>query len=519
MISNAVIALQGEDVPCTSITARRLGQYQDQAPMPLTPSTESCDLYPLDALGSILGQAAKAIADGVQAPPAIAAQSVLAAAALAVQPFANAVRSGSQIPLSLFMLTVAGSGDRKSAVDKHATEPYKQRQRQLQTEYIEDCRQYQNGKEAYELVRKAVIDDSKKYGAEKIAGALNELDPPPAAPKKPTILVQDPTIEGLVKSFHNGQHSQGLFNDEGGSFFGGYSLKSENKLKSIAQLSQFWDGNDIDRTRAGEGESMHIKNPRLSVHLMIQPIVAAAVLSDPELLGQGFLARFLIAAPESIAGTRLYKDVNLEADAAVNAYKERITELLKKDLPLDEDGTLTPRQLPIDPEAMKLWIEAYDLIEKQLRREGQYLDVRATASKMAEQMIRIAGVLTLVENFSAVAINADTMERAARIGDWYLQEALRLSSASSEVTDYQIAEKVMEWLIRKGHSIVTVDLLNKGKVCRLNSAHRYREIIQLLVDYCWLFPANGAFIGGKNTKEAWRLNTNLTAANGGSYAV
>jgi putative DNA primase/helicase len=49
------------------------------------------DAFPVDALGGILGSAAHAIHDRVQAPLAICGQSVLAAASLAAQGHADVV--------------------------------------------------------------------------------------------------------------------------------------------------------------------------------------------------------------------------------------------------------------------------------------------------------------------------------------------------------------------------------------------------------------------------------------------
>lgn len=54
-----------------------------EEPLPLFPPLPPAEPYPVDALGPVLSSAAAAIARKVQVPPAMAAQSVLAAAALA----------------------------------------------------------------------------------------------------------------------------------------------------------------------------------------------------------------------------------------------------------------------------------------------------------------------------------------------------------------------------------------------------------------------------------------------------
>jgi hypothetical protein len=90
------------------MSATQLKDMIDQAPeaemeppRPLQRSLEPADPFPMEALGSILGDAALAIVDKVQCPEAIAGQSILAAATLAVQAHADIeLPQGSAAPLS-----------------------------------------------------------------------------------------------------------------------------------------------------------------------------------------------------------------------------------------------------------------------------------------------------------------------------------------------------------------------------------------------------------------------------------
>lgn len=83
-------------------------------------------------------------------------------------------------------------------------------------------------------------------------------------------------------------------------------MSEDNRLKTGAALSGFWDGAPVNRTRAGDGQSTH-SGERLAAHLMIQRVAAANLLSDPIANGQGFLARFLIVHPQSTIGTRFHR--------------------------------------------------------------------------------------------------------------------------------------------------------------------------------------------------------------------
>jgi len=489
-------------------------EFVDPLPQPLTPEKIKPETYPLKALGSILGGAAHAIADGVQVSPAMAGQSILAAAALAAQPFANVIIDGRIYPLNLFCLTISESGDRKSGTDNVATLTHAKRQRELFENYKESYDSYLNECEAFKSARQQVLRSTSKQGREEIKKALMELGSPPKAPLTPTLICQEPTLEGLQKSFSGGQNSQGLFSDEGGTFFGGHAMNKENAQKSIAGLSTFWDGKDIHRLRAGEGESMSIKNPRLSIHLMVQPVIAHRVLSDGLLSGQGFLARFLMAAPESLAGQRKYQEIDLTTNQAVMSYQQLMTRLLESEQPKDTDGTLVPRNLQVTGEAKALWVDAYNEIEQALAPSGDYSEIKATAAKVAEQIARIAGVLTIIDDQNAEQVTGETMSRAIVLGDWYLTESLRLTKQGNAGAEYVTAQEVIQWIIKKDIEVITVNQVNKG-TRKVKSAQHTREILLLLQENGWLIPLPSDIIfKGDKVRESWRLNHRaLEAAN------
>ncbi len=90
----------------------------DAAPEPLRAPLPPAEHYPVEALGNVLGGAARALHESIKAPLALCAQSVLAAASLAAQAHYDVrLPWGQRRPLSLFLLTVGESGERKSAVD------------------------------------------------------------------------------------------------------------------------------------------------------------------------------------------------------------------------------------------------------------------------------------------------------------------------------------------------------------------------------------------------------------------
>ena len=85
-------------------------------PLPLLRKSPAPEQYPINALGDLKG-IVEAVHKFTQAPIEIAAASALSATALIVQGHANVETLGGVKPLSLYMLTVARSGERKSSCD------------------------------------------------------------------------------------------------------------------------------------------------------------------------------------------------------------------------------------------------------------------------------------------------------------------------------------------------------------------------------------------------------------------
>lgn len=469
-------------------------------PVPLQPALETALRYPIEALGDLLGGAVAAIIEAVQVPDALAAQSVLAASAMSAQAHANVQRAGQRIPLSLFALTVAESGDRKSAADRLALSAHHDRQRQLLDSYKTEKKDYRDNRDAYQRCRELILDKTKGI-PEAVAGELAKLEEP-APPPLPFILAEEPTLEGLQKSLLHGHPSQGLFSDEGGQFFGGHASRPENLLKTAAGLSKLWDGATIARTRAAEGESAARSGCRLSLHMMIQPIVAQEVLSSPVLQGQGFLARFLVAWPQSLAGTRFYRNSEPEKDSRLVRYWQCMANLLSLSLPIDHAGQLSPPALPLEHGALAAWIATHDEIEAELGKGGDLQEIKPTAAKGAENVLRIAGVLAIIEE--TAAITQPIVERAATLVRWYLAEALRLCSPAKAEPHLIQAQRLFDWLCAKGWIAFEARALQReGPRFARQSAALRDKLLAVLVKHHYLLSSDG---------RQFRINPMATAA-------
>jgi hypothetical protein len=478
-----------------------------EAPEPLRRPTPPSTPYPIGELGPTLAPACKAIRHVIQAPDAVCGSSLLAAASLATQGLADVHIDGRVIPLSLWCLTVAESGERKTAVDNEVMLPARETERELAKAYAEAIAAYEIELEQWSAMRDAA---KRAVGKGKCAGLADELrniGPPPLPPLQPRLIVGDFTAEGLAKLLANGRPSVGAFTDEAALVFGGHGMTRESVMRTAGTLSKLWDRGELDRIRSGDG-AMKLWGRRLALHLLAQPVIAERAMSDDVLAGQGFLARCLLAWPTGTAGTRLYRAESLRDDPAMNHYRARMDELFQRTLPVKEGerNELEPRALRLDPSAHAAWRTVHDSIEQQLAPDKRYAMCKPWASKAAEQCLRIAGVLTLIEDPDAATISAPTIDRAAELALWHLGEAARLAGTAELPTDVRDAEALLNWCHATGRDcLYSTVALNKGP-SRIRERSRFMRAIGELEDAGWAEPVDGGMeLDGKHRRNVWRV--------------
>lgn len=481
--------------PSDSVTVDGSRNYLPLHPIPLLRPVEPASEYPIAALGPVLGPAAQALVELVQVPAALAGNSVLAAAALAAQSHSNVQTLASVArPLSLYALTIAGSGDRKSATDEWALLPVRERMAALHLEYTRALPEYGAQAEATRLRRKQAREIDAK--PEALATRLLDIHEP-VAPRKPWILCSEPTAEGLMLSLRDGQYSQGLFSDEGGGFVGSYAMSEDSELRTIAMLSKAWDGSPLDRVRAKDAQHDMLFGRRLSLHLMAQPAVADRLLGNPLYRQQGFLARLLLAAPESLAGTRLHdgQAVEIREDGRLCKYWSAMAALLNDSGP--EHPTLGGLELPclaLTPEARALLVSAFNEIEQAQAPDGELSTVREFASKAAEHACRIAGVLTLLADPGAVAVCVEDMSRALDLVQFHLREYIRLIGSATVSDDIRRAKTLLDWIDGKRLVRITArDVMRLGPSC-IREAPVAKRCLWTLAEHHWLIPQDDGFI-------------------------
>ena len=479
-----------------------------EPPRPLMRELPPADPFPVGALGDVLAPAARAINNRVQAPLAICGQSVLAAATLAVQGHADIeLPTGQKRPLTNYYLTIAATGERKTAVDAEALWPVRKRERALHERHDMERHEYENSRLAWEKARDTATKNAKPKGDRvAIKALLDLLGPAPDAPLEPLLICPEPTYEGLCKLFLVGQPSLGIFASEGGQFIGGHGMSDDAKLRTAAGLSAAWDGEAIKRVRA-DGAIVLSGRP-LAMHLMAQPDVASALLNDPVLADQGMLSRVLTTAPDAASGTRIWREPSPESNSVMQRYGARLLDILELPLPLDSgtQNTLAPRALPLSGAARRLWIGFYNHIEERVASGRELEPVRGLANKIPEHAARIAAVLTIVHDIRASEVVTWAIESGIELAQHFATEALRLYGASRVNAEVQLALHLLNWLLPRDNLLVSLPCIYQQGPAAIRDKARATKVTAILEDHGYLVPIpDGAEIEGRWRRDVWRV--------------
>lgn len=483
-------------------------------PLPLIGTVAEAADFPVAALGPFMRGAVEAIAAIALVPPSLAANSVLSACSLAIQGHADVLLpTGAYRPTSLFMVSIAESGDRKSTSDDLAMRAVAKYQKQLAEDHARETADFAAARDAWVESRKVVTAANKSLGRDVLAEAYKDLGPKPEEPMQPYLVHRGGSTQGLIRQMELGRPSIGLMSDEGGSWLGGYGMTAESQLYTLATLSDCWDARPIQRLTAGEGCSI-IYGRRLTFHLMVQPAIASQLFGNEQARGQGFLSRILPAHPPTMAGTRFVdpdQPPDPEHEKRLGGFEFRLAQILQVALPFDaEANALKPRNLTLSAEAKRLWWDFYNACERRVGPGGDLEDVRGFVGKVAEQAARLAAVIAVFEHgLSAREIPPDIMASGIALATFYLSEAARLIGVTAVDQSIVEAQYLTTWLTNAWtENLISIRAVSQKGPNRLRKlgADRLRLVLEALERHNHLVKqGNGGQVCGSHAAEAWRV--------------
>lgn len=420
-------------------------------PVPLVASIEP-EPYPLDALPTTIREAVQEVQEFAQAPVAMVATAALSALSLAAQGLHDVKRAEKLTgPIGLFTLVVADSGERKTTCDEFFTPAIRKWERAQAEAMQPELDRFEADMSAWTAERDGVlatIKECAKKGkpTDQFKRTLAELQShKPVAPPVPRLIYSDVTPEELGYQLATRWPSAAISSSEGGAVLGSHGMTGDSAIRNMARLNDLWSGQEIQSDRR-TSESWKTRGARLTVGLQVQESTLRAFFDKSAGLarGTGFLARFLVAWPQSTQGTRMFKDAPTNWPKLAT-YHQRIERILSVPLAIDE-GALTPALMPLSAEAKALWVTYHDEVEKRLSVGGEYADVRDVASKSADNAARLAALFQIFEHGGGGAIGTEAMEAGCMVAAWHLQEARRFFGEVALPQEVADALRVIQWV-------------------------------------------------------------------------
>jgi Protein of unknown function (DUF3987) len=391
--------------------------------------------FPTEALNS-LKDVVILTATSVQVAPAMVVGVLIAFLSAVLQAFFNVslYPSGEGKPLSLNMFLIADSGDRKSSTIHAIAKPL------------------------YLAIQK-LLDARKR------------------------MLVQDVTVDGLVVGLIERCPSQMLLVPEAATLLSSHAMSKENLMRFLGILSSLFSGEAISRTRVDEHH--YAEGRRLNALIMSQAIVAMEFLGSDLVMQQGLGNRFLYDTPESQRGKRLFNEHDLDSDPEYLAYCQFIDMMVSRVMKINEaTGGVSVKVIRTSPEAKAIWVDHYNALEIGCCEGGPFATHAGYVTRFPEQTLRLAGILTLVEDLDANEITADAMTRAVMLADYYLQAALHLFNKAPADNDEFQARILLHWMrerqLAQDLPAIPVRMIYKDGPRTARSVERARKLLKIL---------------------------------------
>lgn len=362
--------------------------------------------FPIYYLPPIIRGAVEDAQATTQAPLGLVCSAAFAATSLAVQTkYRVRRRNGLSSPCSLILVTIAESGERKTTVENLFFSPIREFQRTL---------------------------NSRPQNPD------GETTEPRSGLR---LLYSDVTPQAFLYGLHRNGRSAGLIDDEAGRILSG------PMVDDLGLLNKVWNGGDISVDR--RSGSFEVLSPRATISWLVQPAIFKKFMDrkGDEARGIGFLARTLTCFPPTTQGTRF---IGCEAPSSekITRFQARITELLtQQQTALIDQNDPEEIELTFSDEAQFAWNNVYNQIEAAIQPGGAFCETRDYASKVAENIARMAGIFHVIEGHPGHEISLLTLNSATGVVLWYADEFVRLFSPNPMEELQRDAQVLDSWLI------------------------------------------------------------------------
>ncbi len=399
-------------------------------------------LFPIEVFPDRLQVLVNTVAQSLPCPvdfPAVMVLPVLGTC-IGLKRAVEVKRGWLEYPL-LWAMVVAESGDRKTPAFKEATQPLRNKLRQMQSTYRQDWEKYKAlPKENREGATKPVLKQTHSTDAT-IESLKNVLDSSPDG-----ICYPADELSGWVRGM--GQYKSGQGNDR------------QNWL-------QIWSGVQVVCNRSGK-EPVIIDNPFVAVVGGIQPDCIEDVINDGK--RDGGAARILTSYPDPVIDTDWTDDTIEGADGYMEAC-EKLWGL-----------QVTTEPVVLSAEAKERWVQWVNVH----RKNEPHCPLKPFWAKCEGYCARLALIIHLTrwaygEATDTTMIDATSMHGAIELIKYFKSHAKRVYAAAAIRKDDSRIGKALRWIREHGGKVTAVQI-NQCKVAGADDADKAKALLNELAE-------------------------------------
>lgn len=379
--------------------------------------------YPVDAFPPVIRDVIKTLYEDTQIPIELIGSTVLAAAALALQSVLEVMPpySSEPEPCSLYVLSMAKSGEGKSTLSRLIMKPFHEFSEMMKKEYDKTLSDYKKEYRIWNVKRKVFerdfYDAVKNHNYETEEFLLDDhLDAEPQKPNRFNLIYEDATPKAIIEGLSECPYA-GVISDEAITFFTGYAKNN------LGLLNKAWSGDTYTLKRAKE-EEIDVK-PFLTLSLMVQPGVFFKYLEKHADIAasSGFLSRFLFSSTQSTIGLRRDKVSNNTSEHAVSELHKKCHSILAHHKDKFYDQTIPKVTLELSSEARQLFQAKYNTYQGYMVDGQKWSHMCSIGSKAGSNALRIAAIIHGMNNKTNTIIDYETLNKGFSIAEWYLEQA------------------------------------------------------------------------------------------------
>ncbi|MGH8385048.1 MAG: YfjI family protein [Pseudomonas sp.] len=435
--------------------------------------------FPRSMALPIIGAAVDEAERNIMAPRALIYSAALPAMATAAQASIDVCKPNGQIgPVSIMVLTVANSGERKSTAENVFMGGVRRFQDEMDVIYQSELSDWRAKQSIWDARRKAILKETllldQSEGGDPNKQLMEHQACAPIKPRRFKLLYEDATSEALFLGLHQNIPVAGLISSEGGGVLTGKAFNDLSKQNAL------WSGDTITVDRVS-AESYEVRG-RLTVSLMVQESSFFSYMekNGEKSRGSGLWARFLVCSPESTQGTRFITEGAARWDCC-DRFSERVGEILKSSVEFLADPKKPKLVVRFSLAAIHRWVSIFNGVEAQIKPGGRYFGMGDHASKLADNIARVAAIFHFFEKKDG-DIAVETLEAAIDVCFWYSDEFLRMFSLPPQ--DEADALELDDWLQLKresGEQFVAKNLVLQKGPGHLRKVKRLDPAIEVLV--------------------------------------